>query len=625
MKNVIITIFFILAALATCAYGTERLVPSLYPTIQSAIDDCNDGDVVIIAPGTYTGEGNRDIDFLGKAITVRSESGPDNCTIDCNGTEAESHRGFYFHNREDANSVVSGFNIINGYTKNDGGGIYCTGGRAGSVSPTIIDCIITANSSRGGIYCDRCSPEITNCTITDNSGSGVFCSYESSPAITGCTITDNSESGIFCGDESSPTIAGCTITDNSKEGIRFEGSSPAITGCTITGNSSDGIYCYVSEPDITNCTISGNNGFGIRCKNTTLSNSVLSFEVADCIISGNKSEGRSGGGGISVSDSLCLIYNSIISGNGNGRSERGGGISIESCNNVMVTDCTITGNSAGRDGGGGFYCRYSNATITNCIFWDNVSSGDGQQISLKHNDIASLSYNDIQAGRDGIYVEPEGTLNWGEGNIDTDPCSIQPGFWIDSNDPNIIVEPNDPNAVWLDGDYHLLPDSPCIDAGDPNYVPEPNETDLDGNPRIDNGRIDMGAYESIMHEARLQLWPPVLNRKGRQPKWITAWIYLPQGIAKEQVDKDTPLTLYPGCIKAARQFVFQNRGRFDRRTRIIAFFDKNELLDAIDTNGRVQLMVHGNLIEPGRFFFGSDTIRITPPPTKRPWWWRRHY
>jgi hypothetical protein len=49
-----------------------RNVPVDYPTIQAAIDDCNEGDTVIIAPGTHTGSGNRDIDFKGKGITVRS-------------------------------------------------------------------------------------------------------------------------------------------------------------------------------------------------------------------------------------------------------------------------------------------------------------------------------------------------------------------------------------------------------------------------------------------------------------------------------------------------------------------------------------------------------------------------
>jgi len=39
-----------------------------YPTIQAAIDDCNDGDIIACANGVYTGPGNRDIDFNGKVI-----------------------------------------------------------------------------------------------------------------------------------------------------------------------------------------------------------------------------------------------------------------------------------------------------------------------------------------------------------------------------------------------------------------------------------------------------------------------------------------------------------------------------------------------------------------------------
>jgi hypothetical protein len=49
--------------------------------------------------------------------------------------------------------------------------------------------------------------------------------------------------------------------------------------------------------------------------------------------------------------------------------------------------------------------------------------------------------------------------------------------------------------IWIEGDYHLLQDSPCIDTGDPNYIVGPNETDLDGKSRVIGGRIDMGAYE----------------------------------------------------------------------------------------------------------------------------------
>jgi len=63
--------------------------PADFNNIQAAISDANDGDTVLVKDGRYTGTGNRDIDFRGKAITVRSENGPENCIIDCNGTEGD--------------------------------------------------------------------------------------------------------------------------------------------------------------------------------------------------------------------------------------------------------------------------------------------------------------------------------------------------------------------------------------------------------------------------------------------------------------------------------------------------------------------------------------------------------
>jgi hypothetical protein len=101
-------------------------------------------------------------------------------------------------------------------------------------------------------------------------------------------------------------------------------------------------------------------------------------------------------------------------------------------------------------------------------------------------------------------VEPYCTLNWGLGNIKTDPCFAEPGFWAHANDPNLIVEPNDPNAAWIDGDYHLRSpagrwDPPrntwvidtdtrsCIDAGNPN-------SDWTAELWPHGKRINMGAY-----------------------------------------------------------------------------------------------------------------------------------
>lgn len=45
---------------------------------------------------------------------------------------------------------------------------------------------------------------------------------------------------------------------------------------------------------------------------------------------------------------------------------------------------------------------------------------------------------------------------------------------------------------WVDGDYYLQSDSPCINTGDPGYIAEPNATDLDGKPRVISGQLTDG-------------------------------------------------------------------------------------------------------------------------------------
>jgi hypothetical protein len=54
-----------------------------YPTIQAAINVAVDGDVILLGDGVFTGSGNNEIEFLGKAIHLKAEAGgPETCAID---------------------------------------------------------------------------------------------------------------------------------------------------------------------------------------------------------------------------------------------------------------------------------------------------------------------------------------------------------------------------------------------------------------------------------------------------------------------------------------------------------------------------------------------------------------
>jgi hypothetical protein len=110
-KGLLFSVLLALIVLcSTSVFGATIRVPTDYPTIQAGIDAAAGGDIVIVADGTFVGSGNKDLDFNGKAITVKSENGPENCIIDCQG----NGRGFYFHSGETQSSVLSGFTITNG-------------------------------------------------------------------------------------------------------------------------------------------------------------------------------------------------------------------------------------------------------------------------------------------------------------------------------------------------------------------------------------------------------------------------------------------------------------------------------------------------------------------------------
>jgi hypothetical protein len=103
-----LTLFFISFTLPI--FAATRYVPDDFSTIWAALDGASNGDTIIVRDGIYTGAGNKNLDFGGKAVTLRSENGAENSVIDCQG----DGRGFYFRTGETLLTVIDGFWIING-------------------------------------------------------------------------------------------------------------------------------------------------------------------------------------------------------------------------------------------------------------------------------------------------------------------------------------------------------------------------------------------------------------------------------------------------------------------------------------------------------------------------------
>ncbi|UCC97318.1 MAG: C10 family peptidase [Phycisphaerales bacterium] len=250
-----------------------------FDAIQEAIDAAISGDIVVVLQGTCAGDGNRDLDFRGKAITIRGEdpNDPNLVIIDCGGTAENPHRGFEFHRYEAPASVLDGLTITGGYHER-GGAIYCGDG----ARPTVANCVFRDNSAAlgGGIFNDS-SPKIVDCTFVANSadaGGGMYNDGEASecnPVLVNCTFYANSAShngaGMYnLGQRAAPTLVRCTFAENSVSAggggaIRNNlGGTVTLSNCLVTGNSAATFGGAIRHSNggsttLTNCTFAANS------------------------------------------------------------------------------------------------------------------------------------------------------------------------------------------------------------------------------------------------------------------------------------------------------------------------------------------------------------------------------
>jgi len=195
---------------------TTIRVPADQPTIQAAIDLAEDFDIIIVADGIYTGDGNRDIDLSGRVLMLRSENGPRFTILDSQGTDTSYHRAFICQTRTDSTLVIDGFTITGGL-HGGGGAMWLR-----SSSPTVRNCVFADNqgvTSGGAVRCKSSDPVFRNCTFVGSrapTGGTMFCIAGSEPLFENCIIAFGQVGGsVACsGNDDNPLFTCSNIFGN---------------------------------------------------------------------------------------------------------------------------------------------------------------------------------------------------------------------------------------------------------------------------------------------------------------------------------------------------------------------------------------------------------------------------
>ena len=417
------------------ASGATIRVPADYPTIQKGIDNATHGDTVLVAPGTYTGSGNRALDFAGTNLLLVSVGGAEVTKIDCESLD----RGFMFHSGEDTSAVVHGFTVTNGQASS-GGAVSIDGDSA----PRFEECVFSSNSASAG------------------GAVSLACYYGWRPAFASCDFIDNVAVGcggaVHCWD-SEPTIRDCEFVGNGASTgggmyIATLGAFPIIRSCKFISNdvSWDGggilVENYISSSLVTQAGSSGREVGARQFWNPAL----------DCLFDGNRA-GRFGGG-ICCFDNVGGSYLEIIGATFVGNyAPEGGGIADMTAA-ILISDCTFLRNSADRGGGILEYHWCPQQGITNCTFVLN-GAPEGACVSWGSSSNRLMSKNIFAFSTEGAAVHcPSGdpiiTHSVVFGNAGGDSL-------CGSHSDNLFVNPL--FCGIQDDDVTLCADSPCLPEG----------------------------------------------------------------------------------------------------------------------------------------------------------------
>jgi hypothetical protein len=558
-------ILFPFASHAQCVFHVSTAQQLQNALTQAGSNGCN--NTIYITNGYYTGNFNYS-SITSNSLTIENEPAvTNNLQIDIDGSGG---RAMYLASTGIGTITVQGITFIRNCGSTSKGALEIAAGANASVfvqnceflsptntsgigleldsgfSATITNCIVAGATNSGtsiGILVTGVSGTVNllNCVVVTNNGGGFTCS--GSASLTGNLFIGNSGSGgfscsgsatltgnLFVGNAGSSgayvagaaTIVGNTFTGNSGFANSANGSgggglmcagSATLVQNTFTSNSSTyggyccggGAFCFGPASVIGN-TFIGNfavaEGGGLICESTAtltgnsfISNScpyggglyaagVVHSILTNLTISSNVfiQNVASAGGGLYITGPTLTLQDNLIANNSQtNASSQGGGVWVDATSNLFMINNTITGNTAAGSGGGAAFEVTGTVELLNVynnIIWGNSAGNGGGDVWL------------TGTGQSKVFEFNDANSMSGLWNITTNNIDLAPQFF---------------NQVA--GDYHIQSTSPCRGMGTTNAPSLPG-FDLDGNPRVINGLVDIGCYEfttNVFHPADTNL------------------------------------------------------------------------------------------------------------------------
>ena len=512
-------------SLAMAPYVTWQTAAS---TIESALSVAYSNSTILVSNGLYTPLSQNAPNgvatglVISNNITLQSLNGPSVTKISANNNYSDVYLG--------DRSTLTGFLVTKGYGLH--GVVYCA-----STNALIMNCVIVSNTGYGGY-----SGTLSNCFVACNTFGGTYMSV-----LNSCVLSNNTGGAV------GGWLTNCLIVANSNingGGVFGSATTPVIVNnCILSGNhaSSWGGAAYADTLANTNfcvlnnCLLSSNSAgagggacFAMLNNCTVISNTATigggasGGILTNCTFIGNRA-GQ--GGGVGTSIYFSFLFNCTLIGNT--ASINSGGAYLAKLNNCQLignvsytaggarycnlTNCLITANVSASAGGGAYESWVVNCIISsnlatqlssagggtwgcpsviNCLLVGNIATnGGGDYGSSLFN--CTIVNNSADSGG-GVYnSHPTNCIiyyNTG-GDLYAGSASCSPAFCCLPQTTNSLG--NITNAPLfadpINGDWHLSASSPCINAGDNFYVV--STTDLDGNPRLQGGTVDLGAYE----------------------------------------------------------------------------------------------------------------------------------